>query len=132
MSSSLKCRILSYTEKVHNQSYQYMRIRQDMQGAAFRDLAGNNEQLFRHLDHAWKNFDPGAPIYMTEAQRIEMESRRDTTALVQQLSALRAARGAPAEIQNLTNRLVSHRKRLEELAILARREAYFSDKARSR
>lgn len=103
-----------------------------MQGAAFRDLAGNNEQLFRHLDHAWKNFDPGAPIYMTEAQRIEMESRRDTTALVQQLSALRAARGAPAEIQNLTNRLVSHRKRLEELAILARREAYFSDKARSR
>lgn len=49
MSSSLKCRILSYTEKVHNQSYQSMRIRQDMQGAAFRDLAGNNEQLLGTL-----------------------------------------------------------------------------------
>lgn len=62
MPSSLKCRILSHTEKVHNQSYQSIRIRQDMQGAAFGDLAGDNEQLFRHLDHAWKGFDPAAPI----------------------------------------------------------------------
>ncbi|ROV88532.1 hypothetical protein VPNG_10379 [Cytospora leucostoma] len=132
MPASLKCRILSHTEKVHNQSYQSIRIRQDMQGAAFGDLAGENEQLFRHLDHVWKDFDPSAPIYMTEAQRLEMESRKDTTALVQQLSALREAKGAPAKIQNLTHRLVSHRKRLEELAILARREAYFRDKARFR
>lgn len=103
-----------------------------MQGAAFGDLAGDNEQLFRHLDHAWKGFDPAAPIYMTKAQEREMESRRDTTALRQRISVLAKAKASSTEIASLSNRLTFHRKRLEELAIMARRENYFKNKARSR
>ncbi|KUI63903.1 hypothetical protein VM1G_10597 [Cytospora mali] len=110
----------------------FLRIGAGANLEAFGKLAGDNEQLFKYLDHAWKDFDPDAPVYMTETQRLELESRRDTTAMVQHLSNLREDKADPAEIQQLSQRLNAHRKRLEELAILARRDAYFKDKARTR
>lgn len=106
-----------------------MRIRFDMMGAAFKEKAGDTQQLFKHLNQVWKDFDPKAPIYMTQAQVKDMESRRDTKALVKDIRSFEQARAAPAEIRRLRNKLASLRKRLEELAILALREAYFKNKA---
>lgn len=127
------CHIIGHTLQVHGQSYQTRRIRHDVQGAAFGEFAGSgNEDLFKHLDQAWKAYDPDAPIYMTEAQRVEMEHRRDTTAKREEIRALEEDGGDKREKLRLTTALSAHRKRLEELAILARREKFFKDKATSR
>ncbi|KAH8743631.1 hypothetical protein F5883DRAFT_40375 [Diaporthe sp. PMI_573] len=132
MPMSTKLRLLSHTFKVDVQSYQAQRISQDLQGAAFGELAGDNEALFKYLSHGWDNFDPDAPCYMTEAQRLEMEARMDTAELRETLLALRSGGGQQKEIQKASQKLRSHRKRLEELAILHRRGIYFEEKQRSR
>ncbi|KUI64362.1 Zinc finger Y-chromosomal protein [Cytospora mali] len=132
MPSSLKYRILSHTEKVHNQRYQSTRVRQDMQGAAFGLLAGDNGQLFKHLEYAWKGFHPLAPIYMIKKQAQQIELRQDTIALRRRTVTLRKSNATSIEIRSHTRLLRVHIKRLEELAILSRREPYFRDIARSR
>ncbi|CAN8104378.1 unnamed protein product [Discula destructiva] len=128
MPTSLMCQILSHTEAVHNQKYQARRLRHDMQSAAFGKLAGDNVQLFKHLGHAGKDYDPKAPIYMNVTQYREAESRRDTTGLKREYEELQR-QGSKEEASKARQKLYLHRRRLEELAILARREAYFRDKA---
>lgn len=83
------CQILSHTQKVHNQSYQALRTRHDIQEAAFGDLAGDSQELFQYLGHAWKDFDTNAPIYMTHAQAKEMEERHDIRAYSQNIDKLK-------------------------------------------
>lgn len=124
------CQILSHTEKVHNQKYQSLRTRHDVQGAAFGNLAGDSQQLFQYLGHAWKDFDTDAPVYMTKAQEVEIENRQDTTKLKQEITDLKEAGVSKAGLRPVEERLAQHKRRLEDLAILARREAYFTEKAK--
>lgn len=105
-----------------------MRTRHDIQSAAFGDLAGDSQQLFQYLDHAWKDFDINAPIYMTCTQEQEIDLRCDTKAYVQKILELRRLNAPKKELQTELDRLSKHKKRLEELAILARRKTYFTQK----
>lgn len=128
MPVALMCHILSHTPQVHNQKYQAKHLRHDMQSAAFGELAGDNKQLFKNIGQAGKDYDPKAPVYMTVEQHHEAESRQDTTRLKRQLEELKA-QGRPDEARTLRNKLTNHMRQLEKLAILARREDYFRDRA---
>lgn len=128
MPVALFCHILSHTPQVHNQKYQAKHLRHDMQNAAFGGLAGDNQHLFKHLGHAGKDYDPKAPIYMTVEQHEEAESRRDTTCLKSEIKSLQE-HGRLDEARALRNKLTNHMRQLEKLAILARREAHFRDRA---
>lgn len=80
------CKILSHTQRVHNQSYQTGRMRQDLAATAFRDFAGEAPEPLKNRMR--KAFDPKAPIYLTAAQMAELMSRNNTTALAQRLVEL--------------------------------------------
>ncbi|PSR81437.1 hypothetical protein BD289DRAFT_439153 [Coniella lustricola] len=125
-------RIIGHTPSVHNKSYQSGRVRFDLQRAAFGNLAGDSRQLFQDLSHAWKDFDAKAPIYMTRAQKEEMNSRRDITEHEKRISEMKNNGATSAQISTERERLAQLRRRLEELAILARRDEYFMNKTTSK
>ncbi|OAQ59792.1 hypothetical protein VFPBJ_11588 [Purpureocillium lilacinum] len=121
--------ILSNSTEVYEHSYLPIHLNKDLMKVAYRDKAGQNEEMVSMMSRAFLRRDPYAPIYITEDDFASFEKRNDLSSLRKQY---REAKDDPVKAQRIKARIKYLLDWLERLRIQQVRKEYFAEVDRLR
>src|SRR5699024_3660263 len=104
-------------------------LNKDLMKVAYREKAGQNEEMVSMMSRAFLRRDPYAPIYITKDDFASFEKRNDLSSLRKQY---REAKDDPVKAQKVKARIKYLLDWLERLRIQEVREEYFDEVDRLR
>ncbi|KAK4071555.1 hypothetical protein Purlil1_13380 [Purpureocillium lilacinum] len=116
--------ILSNSTEVYEHSYLPIHLNKDLMKVAYRDKAGQNEEIVSMMSRAFLRRDPYAPIYITKDDFASFEKRNDLSSLRKQY---REAKDDPVKAQKIKARIKYLLDWLERLRIQEVRKEYFAE-----
>ncbi|GJN67144.1 hypothetical protein PLICBS_001168 [Purpureocillium lilacinum] len=129
LTAPLRNFILSNSTEVYEHSYLPIHLNKDLMKVAYRDKAGQNEEMVSMMSRAFLRRDPYAPIYITKDDFAGFEKRNDLSSLRNQY---REAKDDPVKAQKIKARIKYLLDWLERLRIQEVRKEYFDEVDRLR
>ncbi|KAJ6445193.1 precorrin 3B synthase CobZ [Purpureocillium lavendulum] len=129
LTAPLRNFILSNSTEVYEHSYLPIHLNKDLMKVAYRDKAGQNEEMVSMMSRAFLRRDPYAPVYITKDDFASFEKRNDLSSLRKQY---REAKDDPVKAQKIKARIKYLLDWLERLRIQEVRKEYFDEVDRLR
>ena len=120
---------MSNSTEVYEHSYLPIHLNKDLMKVAYREKAGQNEEMVSMMSRAFLRRDPYAPIYITKDDFASFEKRNDLSSLRKQY---REAKDDPVKAKKIKARIKYLLDWLERLRIQEVREEYFDEVDRLR
>lgn len=128
--------ILSHSTDVFERSYQPVQLAEKLAEIAYGEKAKQDEHLWSAVTNASNAFlqrDPNAPLYITQEELDNFETRNDLTDLREQLKVAKQQGGASCrEAKAILGRISYVVNSLETLVIQEKRRHYFAEVDRLR
>ena len=120
---------MSNSTEVYEHSYLPIHLNKDLMKVAYREKAGQNEEMVSMMSRAFLRRDPYAPIYITKDDFASFEKRNDLSSLRKQY---REAKDDPVKAKKIKARIKYLLDWLERLRIQEVRKEYFDEVDRLR
>ena len=93
---------MSNSTEVYEHSYLPIHLNKDLMKVAYREKAGQNEEMVSMMSRAFLRRDPYAPIYITKDDFASFEKRNDLSSLRKQY---REAKDDPVKAKKIKARI---------------------------